>query len=365
MKRSLFKDNLEYLISVFLSIVAALIIGALIMAANGRSPGLGYMALLNGAFGSKYNLANTFAKTVPLILTGLATAISFESGIFNIGGEGQLYLGAFAAAYVGFTFQSLPKGVGIILAILFAAAIGGLYAFIPAVLKVKYKIDEVITTIMLNSVAVLLTDYLVNYPFATAGQGKMGATEMIADKFQFTRLVRLSTLNTSVFFMLGISIVMYYIMKKTSWGYDFKMTGQNERFAKYGGVKTEKQMIVAMVISGALCGIAGAFEVFGIHYRFLQNISPGYAFDGMLVAMIVKNSPLGILIMSIFFGGLKTGSISMENATSIPSELVLVIQSIIILFLAGETGFKKKIKNMMLKKKKSEKAVKDSAKSAF
>src|SRR5699024_7762170 len=144
---------------------------------------------------------------------------------------------------------------------------------------------------------------------------------------------------SSIFFMIGISILMYYIMKKASWGYDFKMTGQNERFAKYGGINTGKQMIIAMLISGGLCGIAGAFEVYGIHYRFLQNISPGYAFDGMLIAMIVKNSPIGILLMALFFGGLKTGSISMENATSIPSELVLVIQSIIILFLAGEEGF--------------------------
>lgn len=365
MKKSLFKDNLEYLLSVFLSIIAALIIGALIMVANGRNPGSGYMALLDGAFGSKYNIANTFAKTVPLVLTGLATAISFESGIFNIGGEGQLYLGAFAAAYVGFTFTNLPKGVGIIIAIVASAVIGGLYALIPAILKVKYKIDEVITTIMMNSVAVLFTDYLVNYPFATTDQGKMGGTEIIADKFKFSRIIRLSTLNTSIFFMIGISILMYYIMKKASWGYDFKMTGQNERFARYGGVKTKKQMVVAMIISGALCGIAGAFEVFGIHYRFLQSISPGYAFDGMLVAMIVRNNPLGILLMSIFFGGLKTGSISMENVTSIPSELVLVIQSIIILFLAGEAGFKKKFKESMMKRKKSEKVVKDNAGSTF
>lgn len=362
-KKSLFKDNLEYLLSVVLSVVAALIIGVLIMLANGRNPSVGYKALLDGAFGSKYKMANTLAKTVPLVLTAFATAISFESGIFNIGGEGQLYLGAFAAAYIGFTFTQLPKGIGIALAIISSAIIGGLFALIPAILKVKYKIDEVITTIMLNSVAVLFTDYLVNYPFATTGQGKMVGTETIAEKYRFTRLVKLSTLNTSIFFMIGISIIMYYIMKKTSWGYDFKMTGQNEKFAKYGGVRTGKRMIIAMIVSGGLCGIAGAFEVFGIHYRFLQNISPGYAFDGMLVSMIVKNSPIGIMLMSVFFGGLKTGSISMENATSIPSELVLVIQSIIILFLAGEAGFKKKIEEIKMNRNKSKRAVKDSARS--
>ena len=350
MKKWFRKENLEYILSLFIAIAASLAIGALIMLANGKSPVLGYSALLKGAFGSKYNLATTLAKTVPLVLTGLATAISFRSGIFNIGGEGQLYLGAFAAAYIGFTFTALPKGIGILLAIIAGGVIGAAYAFIPALLKVKYKIDEVITTIMFNSVAVLLTDYLVNYPFASS-RGKMGGTEMVAEQFKFARLVKLSTLNTSIFLMGIIAIFIYYLMEKTSHGYDFKMVGQNSLFSRYGGIKDKKQMIIAMLISGALCGVAGAFEVYGVHYMFLQNISPGYAFDGMLVALIVKNNPIGVILMSIFFGGLKTGSISMENATSIPSELVLVIQSIIILFIAGEAGFKRIYKDLTMKRK--------------
>ena len=354
MNNKFYNKNTEYIISLVLSILASLLIGALIMLANGRSPALGYGAVLKGAFGSKYNIATTFAKTVPLVLTGLATAISFNSGIFNIGGEGQLYLGAFAAAYVGFTFVNLPKGMGIILAIIAGAIVGGLYAFVPGLLKVKYKIDEVITTIMLNSVAVLFTSYLVNYPFAST-RGKMGATEMIAEQYKLSRLVKLSTLNTSIFFMGIIAIIIYYLMEKTSAGYDFKIVGQNSLFARYGGINDKKQMLIAMVLSGVLCGIAGVFEVLGVHYRFLQHISPGFAWDGMLVALIVKNNPIGVIIMSIFFGALKTGSISMENATSIPSELVLVIQSIIILFIAGEAGFKDKFKEWNMKRRSKQK----------
>ena len=349
MKSILKKGNLEYLTSVFISILASLLIGALIMMANSRSPLVGYGALITGAFGSTYSLATTFAKTVPLVLTGLATAISFRSGISNIGGEGQLYLGAFAAAYVGITFTNIPGFLGIALAILAGALVGGIYAFFPALLKVKYQVDEVITTIMLNTVATLFTGYLVNYPFASS-QGKMGGTEMITESFRLSRLVRLSTLNTSIFFMGFIAIVIYYLMEKTSFGYDSKMVGQNSLFGRYGGIKDKKQMVVAMVISGALCGLAGVFEVIGVHYRFLQHISPGYAFDGMLIALIVKNNPIGVILMSIFFGALKTGSISMENAIGIPSELVSVIQAIIILFIAGETGFKNIYKNWRLKK---------------
>lgn len=333
------------LTSLFVAIAAALFIGALIILANGKNPIEGYAALLTGALGSKYSIATTLVKTVPLILTGLATAIAFRTGIFNIGGEGQLYLGAFAASYVGFTFMKLPGMIGIILAIVASAIVGGLYAFIPAMLKVRYSIDEVITTIMFNSIAIFFTDYLVNYPFAS-DQGKMGGTNMIAPAYKLTKLVKLSKLNTSIFYTALIALAVYYIMQKTSIGYNFKMVGQNPNFANYGGVNAKKQMIRAMVISGALCGIAGAFEVIGVHYRFLQNISPEFAFDGMLVSLIVKNNPLGVIFMSIFFGMLKTGSIAMERVTSIPSELVLVIQSVIILFIAGERGFKRIFKNM-------------------
>jgi simple sugar transport system permease protein len=350
MERLKIKQNMDYLVSLGLAILAALLIGALIMVFNGQNPLIGYSSLIAGAFGSKYKVATTFAKTVPLILTGLATAISFKSGIFNIGGEGQLYLGAFAAAYVGFTFTNLPVVVAVLLAILASSIVGAVYAFIPAVLKVKYKVDEVITTIMLNSVAILFTNYLVNYPFA-ADQGKMGGTNMIDAAYKFPKLVRLSKLNTSIFYTALIALALYYLIQKTSFGYNFKMVGENGIFAKYAGINNSRYMIVAMLISGALCGIAGAFEVYGSHYRFLQNISPGYAFDGMLVALIVRNNPVGIIFMSIFFAALKTGSTSMEVATGIPSEMVLVIQSIIILFIAGEQGFKRIYKRMKLDRK--------------
>ncbi len=338
MKKIKLSQDLEYIFSLALSIVLALIIGALIILANGKSPLTAYASLINGSLGSPYKMATTLAKTVPLILTGLATAVAFSSGIFNIGGEGQLYLGAFAAAYVGFTFTNLPGLIGIPLALIFAALAGGFYALIPALLKVKYGIDEVITTIMFNSIAILFTGYLANYPFASS-VGKMGATEMIAPAYKLLRLVARSKLHTGIFFTAVIALAIYYLMEKTSVGYDFKMIGTNLIFAKYGGINAERNMVIAMIISGVLCGIAGAFEVLGNHYRFLQAISPGYAFDGMLVSLIVKNKVVGVILMSIFFGILKTGSIAMEFETAIPSELVLVIQAIIILFIAGEKGF--------------------------
>ncbi|WP_052636111.1 ABC transporter permease [Peptoclostridium litorale] len=345
-----------YALSLAASIGLALLLGAVIMLLNGQNPLHGYGALVYGAFGTKYNMATTLVKTVPLILTGLATAIAFMSGIYNIGGEGQLYLGAFAAAYVGFTFTDLPAFVAVILAVLASMAVGGLYAYFPGVLKVHFKIDEVITTIMLNSVAILFAGYLVNYPFRSS-QGSMGGTDMIAEGYKFQNLIPLSKLNTSIFYTIFIAFLMYYLIKRTSFGYNFKVVGANSIFAKYGGINNKKYMLVAMMISGALCGIAGAFEVYGIHYRFLQNISKGLAFDGMLIALIVKNSPIGIVFMSIFFAMLKTGSTSMEVTTGVPSELVLVIQSVIILFIAGENGLREILTRKKLTSRKKVKQI--------
>ncbi|MGM0420823.1 MAG: ABC transporter permease, partial [Bacillota bacterium] len=339
------KNNLEYLISLGTAILVSLFIGGLIMWGYGSNPLAGYLAMLQGAFGSQYHFATTIAKMVPLVLTGLATAVAFRSGIYNIGGEGQLYLGAFAAAFIGITFTGLPGYLGILLAVVFAAAVGAFYAFIPAMLKVTYNIDEVITTILMNSIAILFTGYLINYPFRAA-QGRMGGTDMIEPAFRLSRLVRLSDLNTSIFMTGLIAVAIYYLMAKTTVGYDFKMVGQNANFARYGGVKTKKRMVTAMLISGGLCGIAGAFEVLGVHYRFLQAISPGFFFDGLLIALIVKNNPIGIVLMAFFFAVLKTGSLSMEMATQIPSEIVLIIQSIIIFFIAGEQGFKRLVQSI-------------------
>jgi ABC-type uncharacterized transport system permease subunit len=213
-KIKLIQDT-EFIISLAMSIILAFIIGAIIILANGKSPIEAYASLINGSLGSPYKIANTFAKTVPLVITGLATAVAFRSGIYNIGGEGQLYLGAFATAYVGFTFTNLPAVIGIPVALVFAALAGALYALVPALLKVKYSIDEVITTIMFNSIAVLFTGYLANYPFSSS-VGKMGATEMIAPAYKLARLVSRSGLHTGIFFTMGIALVIYYIRDSTN-----------------------------------------------------------------------------------------------------------------------------------------------------
>lgn len=329
------KNN--YLITLAIGIVLALLVGALIMLALGYNPIVGYGAMLSEALGSQRAIGNTFAKAATLCLTGLATAVAAQAGIFNVGGEGQLYLGAMASALLGSALTGVPALVAVPLCLLAAMAAGGIWALIPAWLKVRLNINEIITTIMLNSVAIYFCAFLSNGPFKTAERGIASGTTKIDESFAFGKVINLSNLTTSIFLSIVIAILVWYLMKRTTTGYEMKLTGENERFAYYSGISTAKLMLTAMVISGAICGLVGMFEVFGIHKRFIDSVSNEFFFDGMLLAMIMRYQPIGIIFMSFFFGIMKIGGTGMEQI-GIPSQTILIVQLIIIFFMAAQRG---------------------------
>lgn len=328
----------EYLLALAISIAAALVIGGVIMALSGFNPLEGYRLMVQGAVGKPRLIGNTIAKAATLCLTGLATAIAAQAGIFNVGGEGQLYLGAIASAVVGAKLTGVPPILGIPLCLLAAMAAGGLYAWIPGVLKVKMKVDEVVTTILLNSAAIYFCSYLANGPLKTAERGVNSGTDSIAKDFMFGRLIRASSLTQSIFLSVMIAFLVWYVMRRTTAGFEMKLTGQNGRFARYAGLKADRLAIGSMVVSGAICGLVGMFEVFGLHGRFITTVSQEFYYDGMLVAMMMRYQPLGIILMSLFFGAMKVGGSYMEAQAGIPSSLVIIIQSIIIFFMAAEEG---------------------------
>lgn len=330
--------NGEYLLSLIFSILLALVLGAVIILLTGKDPLKGYSALLNGALGSPRAIGNTLARSATLCLTGLAMAVAAQAGIFNVGGEGQLYLGGMAAAIVGYTLKGVTPFIAIPLAFLAAILAGGLYAYIPAVLKVKRNVSEVITTIMLNSAAIYFCTYLATGPLKTSEKGIASGTSAIDPSFVFAKLVPLSNLTQGIVYAAGLALISWYLMTRTTLGYEMRLTGQNSRFARHMGIPAGKLAIGAMVFSGALCGIVGLLEVYGIHRRYVETLSTGYYFDGMLVAMIMRYQPVGIILMSLFFGALKIGSSAMELNVGISSELVLIIQSIIIFFMAAQGG---------------------------
>lgn len=331
------KLNVSYLISLLISVLLALLVGAGIMLASGHNPIEGYAAMLNGALSSKRAVGDTLAKTATLCLTGLATAIAAQAGIFNVGGEGQLYFGAMASALMGAALAGVSPIIAVPLCLLAAIAAGGVWALIPGWLKVKMKVNEVITTIMMNSIAIYFCAFLSNGPLKTNERGIASGTQKISADFAFSRVINLSNLTTSIFLSIAIALFVWYLMKRTTTGYEMKLTGENPRFAHYAGIKSDRLMLLGMVISGAICGLVGMFEVFGLHKRFIDSVSNEFYYDGMLVAMIMRYEPTGIILMSFFFGILKIGGTGMEKI-GIPSETILIVQSVIIFFMAAEHG---------------------------
>lgn len=342
---------IEYLAALLLSVVLALALGGIIMAASGHDPIEGYSLMLQGAFGKPRLIGDTLAKSATLCLTGLATAIAAQAGIFNVGGEGQLYLGAMASAIVGAKLTGVSPLIGVPLCLLAAMAAGGLYAWVPGVLKVKMKVDEVVTTILLNSAAIYFCSYLANGPLKTMDRGINAGTDKVDPNFMFDKLIRSSSLTESIFLTAAIAFFVWYLMKKTTAGFDMKLTGQNGRFARYSGIKSDRLAITSMVISGAICGLVGMFEVFGLHKRFITTVSQEFYYDGMLVAMIMRYNPVGIILMSLFFGAMKIGGKYMESSGGISSSLVIIIQSIIIFFMAAEEGILHAFQNWRAQRK--------------
>lgn len=338
------KDTIRYLLGLFTSILIALVIGALLMWVTGHDPLAGYAALLEGAglTGDIGSLGNTLYKTAQLAVAGLATAIASSGGIFNVGGEGQMYLGALVACYLGAVLQGVSPWIALPVCLLAAVLAGSLYALIPAVMKIKLKINEVITTIFMNTIAIKFCTYMVTSgPLKTAERRVSSGTAKIDPNFLFEKLSlngTYSRLTTGVVWSAVIILVIWYLMSHTTTGYEMKLTGQNSRFSRFVGFKSAWLGILGMLISGAMCGALGMIENFSLQKRFVVNFSNEIYFDGMLVAMIMQYRPLGIILMSFFFGALKMGADHMNSVAQIQPELVTVILAIIIFLIAAQNG---------------------------
>lgn len=327
-----------YLISLLLSVVLAFVIGAVILAIAGFSPGKAYLAMLNGAFSSARHIGDLLEYAMVLCLCGLACVLGARVGIFNVGGEGQLLLGAIAACQVGVWLDGLTPWLVLPLAALAAMAAGGLYALIPGVLKVKVKVNEVITTIMLNTVAASFCQYLAKGPWKNANKNMVAATEQLNARYWFGGLIGGSNLSTAILAAAVLALVIWYVMQKTSRGYEMKLTGQNERFARFIGIRTDRLVLVCMLLSGALCGLVGMFRVYGAEHLFRDSISRDYYFEGLMVAMIARYQPLAVVFLSLFFAALKIGAQGMELAAGVPNQIYLIIQTVVIFLMAAESG---------------------------
>jgi len=327
----------RYLLSLVVSVLLAFGIGAIILAASGFDPIRAYGAMLSGAFDSWRHVGDFLEYTMVLCICGLACVLGARVGIFNVGGEGQLLLGAIFACQIGIWLNGVSAWIVIPLAALGAMVVGAAYAFIPGFLKVKVQVNEVITTIMLNTIAAFLCQYLAKGPWKNANKNLVAATESLNANYWFGKLIPRSNLTTAVFVAAIIAFLVWYVMEKTSKGFEMKITGQNPRFAFFSGIKTDRIVLVCMLISGAMCGLVGMFRVYGVEHLYKSSISNDYYFEAIMVAMIASYQPVAVILLSLFFAVLKIGAQGME-LIGIPSQIYLILQTVIIFFMAAESG---------------------------
>ncbi len=344
----------EFSMSIFSIIVALFISVFFVMwalkAGFASSASTLFSSIWAGSFGEKSHLVETFVFTTPLIFTGLAHAVAFKTGLFNIGVEGQFIIGMLSASLLGL-IPGIPRPIHLIIIILGGIASGALWAAIPGYLKAKIGTNEVVNTIMMNFIAMHLSNYFTMGPFHKPDSA---STEAIKSSAQLTRFLGQNyRLNTGIFIALILVVLVYILFWKTTIGYEIRAVGLNQHAAEYGGIDIKKNIILAMAISGAIAGLGGAIHVAGIQHQSMQLFSfPNFGFDGIAVALVAKSNPIGVIFSAILFGALNLSSGTLM-LYGIPKTISNLIQGIVIIFIAAEYIFK-----IIAEKRKKEAVIK-------
>lgn len=324
-----------------IAVLLGLIIGAILLILSGANPIEAYGALLKGAFGSPIAIQRTLEKATPLIFSGLAVAFAFKAGLFNIGAQGQLLIGAATAAYVGFSIEGLPAIIHAPLALIVGALAGAAYGYIPGALKAYTGAHEVIVTIMLNYVAINITDYLADGPWKDPSPTNIVART--AKIFPSAELPILGNIPSGFILALIAAVVVWWILYRTTLGYEVRTVGLNSSAAQYAGIRVARMIILTMVISGFLAGLGGAVETLGINSRFQPGFNAGLGFDGITVALLGKTSPFGVIPAALLLGAMRAGSSQMQFSAGVAPEITDVITAFILFFVAADVIVKRLI----------------------
>jgi ABC-type uncharacterized transport system permease subunit len=326
------------------------------LAQAGESVGSAYLALLEGSFGNPVEVAEgvgtlvstgnaeplkdsldavseSLTTAAPYIFAGLAVALGFRCGLFNIGAEGQIFVGALASAYLGYSLTGLPTYIHLPLALLGGAAAGAVWGGIPGLLKAWRGAHEVINTIMMNYIAFRLADYMLTGPMKRSGYNPVSPP--ILETAKLPRLFPPLRFHVGFFLALAVAALVYWFLWKTTLGFEIRTVGANPRAARYAGISVPRNIVLAMGLSGALAGLAGSNEVLGVNYYMAQAFSSGYGFDSIALALLGRSHPLGVVLASLLWGILRAGAIKMQSRASIPLDIILVIQALVIAFVAA------------------------------
>jgi general nucleoside transport system permease protein len=312
-----------------------LVFGAVMILLSGKDPIVAYSALFRGAFGSGYRIADTLDRSTVLILSGLAASVAFRTSIFNLGLEGQLYIGAMASAIVGFSITGLPTIIHLPLALLAGVIAGALWTIPVSYLRIRWNIPVMVPSLMLNYIGILFTHYLVAFPFRDP-TATMAGTPVLMSTARLPKFIPGAQINIGFILAIIMIFVVYWFMFKTKTGYEMRIVGYNPSFAASSGMPVKRSAFLAMLISGGLVGFGGACIITGFFGRFMSTFSVGYGWDGMMISLLAQNHPLAVFPASLFYAALANGALTMQSQTGVSQEVVGMVKGAIMFFVTAQ-----------------------------
>ena len=329
------------IVTPFISVVIAILIGSIIIKLAGYDPILAFSAMFQGAFGNQRQIGETLVNSTPLMFAGLAVAYGFRAGLFNIGAEGQIFMGGLAAAYLGVALAGYPMAVSLPIILLGGALLGAAWAFIPAVLKARVGAHEVITTMMFTYIGRYIVSWLVNGPLRAPGTTpqtvEMPVTSQLPKLNAIFPFLQPTRAHAGVLIAIAAAIIVWLILRYTTMGYEARAVGFNQPAARAAGISVSSTTIKALCFSGALAGLAGCAQVMGVYYRLFDQFSSGYGFTGIAVALLAKNNPLAVIPAALLFGAMSAGASTMQLEANVSQKIIFILQAIIIFLVAAET----------------------------
>ncbi|MGD9317628.1 MAG: ABC transporter permease [Anaerolineae bacterium] len=344
-----FSQIIDALLPVFATL-AALALGAVMLLILGANPIQAYAALLEGAFGSGNALAETAVKAVPLLLVGLGICIAFRASVINIGGEGQMIMGAIFGTVVGLALVGLPGWLVITLAIVAGFVGGAFWGAIPGALKAYFGVNEILSTVMMNAIAVQIMNFLLRGPLIDPAQAELASqipqTAALEQAFRLPRLVP-TRLHLGGAIAIGLAILVYILLWRTTLGYRIRAVGQNPNASRYGGIRVRRQIVIALLLSGAFAGLAGVMQVYGLNYRMITDGSAsGFTgsagFNGIVAALFGQLHPIGTIPASFFFGALLVGANKLQRVMQVPSSFIIALNGLVVVFVVSSEVWRRR-----------------------
>ncbi len=339
----------DALLPVFATL-AALLVGTIMLIVLDVNPIVAYGALLNGAFGNSNAIAETLVKATPLLLVGLGICIAYRGNVINIGGEGQMIVGSILATWVGLHFTGLPGWLMILIAMLVGAVAGAIWAGIPGILKAYFNVNEILSTVMMNAIAVQLLNFVLTGPMIDPVQSKNASqipqTARLEEAYRLPRLVP-TRLHLGALFAVILAVLVYFLLWRTTLGYRIRAVGQSKTASRYAGIKVKRYIILALMLSGAFAGLAGVIQVYGVNFRMITDGSTsgftgGAGYNGIVAALFGSLNPLLTIPASVLFGSLLVGANAMQRVTQVPSALITALNGLVVVFVVSSDIWRKK-----------------------